>query len=83
MKPTRQQIEEDVKRLIKDQVFYERPIELSDRIIEDLGFDSLDVIEFVINLEERYDIIIGDDDIPDYNTVEEWVNCVESRTTNA
>lgn len=80
MKPTRQQIEEDVKRLAKEQVISTRTIELSDRIIEDLGFDSLDVIEFVIDLETLYDILITDEDIPKYNTIEEWVSYVERLT---
>lgn len=80
MKPTRQQIEEDVKRLAKEQVISTRTIELSDRIIEDLGFDSLDVIEFVIDLETLYDILIEDEDIPKYNTIEEWVSYVERLT---
>lgn len=80
MKPTRQQIEEDVKRLAKEQVISTRTIELSDRIIEDLGFDSLDVIEFVIDLETLYDILITDEDIPKYNTIEEWISYVERLT---
>lgn len=83
MKPTRQQIEEDIKRLVKEHVPFEHSVELSDRIIEDLGFDSLDVIELVCDLEEFYDICIEDADIPKYNTVEEWVNCVETLMNNA
>lgn len=83
MKPTRQQIEEDIKSLVKEHVIFERSVELSDRIIEDLGFDSLDVIELVCELEEFYDIYIEDADVPKYNTVEEWVNCVETLTNNA
>lgn len=83
MKPSRKQIEEDIKDLVKEHVLFGRSVELSDRIIEDLGFDSLDVIELVCELEDFYDICIEDADVPKYNTVEEWVNCVETLTSNA
>ena len=83
MKPTRQQIEEDVKRLAKEHVISERAIELSDRIIEDLGFDSLDVLEFVMDIENLYDILIEDEEVPKYNTIEEWVNYTERLTRRA
>lgn len=47
------------------------------RIIEDLGADSLDVVELVMELEERYNIIITNDKAGDLSTVGAIVAFIE------
>lgn len=80
MKPTRQQIEEDVKRLAAEQYYGEfSSIECSSKLIEDLGFDSLDCVEFLINLEELYSIEISDEQAESCDTVEDFIKLVESK----
>ena len=39
------------------------------RIIEDLGADSLDVVELLSRLEDEYGIVIPDDDVETLKTV--------------
>jgi acyl carrier protein len=39
------------------------------RILEDLGADSLDVVEMVMSLEEAFDIEIPDEDVEELRTV--------------
>lgn len=39
------------------------------RIIEDLGADSLDVVELLMTLEDDYGITIPDDDIQEIKTI--------------
>jgi len=39
------------------------------RFIEDLGADSLDVVELIMTLEEEFDIDIPDDDAQELATV--------------
>lgn len=39
------------------------------RIIEDLGADSLDVVELLSRLEDEYGITIPDDDVENLKTV--------------
>lgn len=48
-------------------------IELSSRIAEDLGADSLDSIEIVMALEEEYNIEILDVDAEKLKTIEDIV----------
>lgn len=48
-------------------------------IAEDLGADSLDVVELMMSVEEEFDIEIGDDDISHFKTVADVVGYVESK----
>ncbi|NCB51305.1 MAG: acyl carrier protein [Clostridia bacterium] len=38
-------------------------------IMEDLGADSLDMVEFVMAIEEEYDIVITDESVGNMTTV--------------
>jgi acyl carrier protein len=52
-----------------------RPIEpsLSSDLVADLGFDSLQVLEVVAELEDRFDISIPLNDVPATRTVAEVI----------
>lgn len=52
-------------------------IKLTDRIIEDLGADSLDIVTMLMNLEEAYGISIPDDDAMQLKTVAELIGYLE------
>jgi len=52
-------------------------IKMTDRIIEDLGADSLDVVTMLMNLEDSYGITIPDDDAMELKTVAELVAYLE------
>ncbi|MFW6410399.1 MAG: acyl carrier protein [Halanaerobiales bacterium] len=45
--------------------------------IEDLGADSLDVVELIMAFEEEFDIEIPDEDAEGIETVQDAVNYVE------
>ncbi len=47
------------------------------RIIEDLGADSLDVVELLSRLEDEYGITIPDDDVENLKTVGDVANELE------
>jgi acyl carrier protein len=60
--PSREQIAEDVKRIVAD--FSEMPreeIRESHLLFEDLGWDSLDLVECSMEVEEEYGISVSDD----------------------
>ncbi|MBD3808669.1 MAG: acyl carrier protein [Epsilonproteobacteria bacterium] len=48
------------------------------RFVEDLGADSLDVVELVMALEEKFDIEIPDDQAEKIATVADAINFIES-----
>ncbi|HET6573064.1 MAG TPA: acyl carrier protein [Fimbriiglobus sp.] len=47
--------------------------------IEDIGADSLDIVELVMELEEEFDIQIPDDQAEKIKTIGEAVDYIEAR----
>lgn len=47
-------------------------------IIDDLGADSLDLVELVMSLEEHYDIVLTDDKTANVRTVGQVVKMLEN-----
>ena len=47
---------------------------------DDLGADSLDIVELVMAIEEEYGIEIPDDDAEKLQTVQDAITYVEERT---
>jgi len=45
--------------------------------IEDIGADSLDIVELVMELEEHFELEIPDDDAENIKTVEELITYIE------
>ena len=46
---------------------------------EDLGADSLDVMDLVMELEQEFDIEIPDEDAEKIRTIEDTINYIQSR----
>ncbi len=66
---------EKVKSILAKQFkLDEEKIALDSRIKEDLGADSLDVLQLLITLEEDYDIIIPDEKLMEFKTVRDIVD---------
>jgi len=45
--------------------------------MEDIGADSLDIVELVMELEEHFELEIPDDDAENIKTVEELITYIE------
>ena len=58
----------------------EKPVELSDQtnIVNDLGFDSVAVMDFVMEIEDRLDISVPLDRIAEVETIGDLVSTVRS-----
>ena len=52
------------------------------KFIEDIGADSLDIVELVMELEEEFDIQIPDDQAEKIKTVGEAVDYIEAALKN-
>ncbi|EST52616.1 acyl carrier protein [Brevibacillus panacihumi W25] len=70
---------ERVKKIIVDRLGVdESKITLEASFKEDLGADSLDVVELVMELEDEFDLEISDEDAEKITTVGEVVKYIES-----
>lgn len=79
----RQLLRQDLKAIINDCVDYELPaINGKTDIQKDLGFDSLDVVELLIDLEKQYQISISDEEFEKVRTFEELCNLMQTILTN-
>ena len=58
---TKEQIFAELKEFIENELDYTGVTEES--TFEDLGMDSLDVVDLVMECEKKYDITINDDEI--------------------
>ena len=74
------------KEKILDQLFEligpysEQPIELSEqtRIMDDVGLDSMKVMELVMQIEDCFDVSVPLNILPDVNTIGEFAKHLET-----
>lgn len=70
---------EKVKDLIVDQLGIDSSKVTPDAsFIEDLGADSIDIVELIMALEEEFGITISDEDAQNIKTVGDAVKYIES-----
>ncbi len=69
---------EDVSEVVVEQLNVD-PAEVKEesKFVEDLGADSLDVVELVMALEEKFDIEIPDADAEKIVTVKDAIEYIE------
>ena len=71
---------EDIKEVVVEQLSVNADeVKEDSKFVEDLGADSLDVVELVMALEEKFDIEIPDDEAEKIQTVADVVAYVESK----
>jgi acyl carrier protein len=72
-------IEAKVKSIIADQLGVgEDEIKPESSFIEDLGADSLDIVELVMAMEEEFEVEIPDEEAENIKTVGDAINYVTS-----
>ena len=72
---------EKVKKIVVDQLGVEESeIAMESSFIEDLGADSLDIVELIMALEEEFDIEIPDSDAEKITTVGDAVEYIKNNT---
>ena len=69
---------EKVKKIITEQLgIDEKDVKLDSAFIEDLGADSLDIVELIMAMESEFDMEIEDDSVEDISTVDDVVNYIK------
>ena len=70
---------EKVKAILSEQFDVEEDsITAETRISEDLGADSMDVVDLLMSLEDEFEVEVPDDEIENIKTVGELVKYIES-----
>lgn len=73
-------IEEKVKEIIVEQLNVNaEQVTPSAKFIEDLGADSLDVVELVMAFEEQFGVEVPDEDAEKLQTVGDVVKYIEDK----
>jgi acyl carrier protein len=76
-------IEERVRTIIVDQLAVDSAkVSAAASFIDDLGADSLDIVELVMTMEEEFDLDIPDEDAEKMKTVGDVVKYITSKATN-
>ena len=70
-----------VKEIVADELSVDDPEQVTREatFVDDLGADSLDVVELVMRLEEEFDITIPDEDAEKIGNVGEAVDYIAQR----
>lgn len=72
---------EQVKKILCDQLdLDEEQVTEDSEVIDDLGADSLDIVDLVMTLGEEFDTEIPDEDIENLRTVGDIVKYIEERS---
>ncbi|WP_019949278.1 phosphopantetheine-binding protein [Hymenobacter aerophilus] len=70
----RYQVERMLRRKHRNPALVMRP---GTRLQQDIGLDSIDLVELAINLEHRFHIEIADAEMEALRTVQDVLDCVE------
>ncbi|MBQ7122994.1 MAG: acyl carrier protein [Oscillospiraceae bacterium] len=70
---------EKVREILCDQLELDpEDITLDTNIVDDLGADSLDLVDFVMSLEDEFDKEIPDEDLEKIKTIGDVVSYIEN-----
>ena len=73
-------VAEKVKQIIVEQLGVdENQVDPSASFVDDLGADSLDIVELVMAFEEAFDLDIPDEDAEKIKTVKDAVDYIASK----
>lgn len=70
---------EKVREILCEQLdIPENEVTVDTNIVSDLGLDSIDVVDFIMSLEEEFDKEIPDEDIEKIKTIGDVVSYIEN-----
>lgn len=77
-------IEEKVKHIIVEQLGVDADeIKAESSFVDDLGADSLDVVELVMALEEKFGLEISDEDAEKLTSVQQAIDYIKAHAKGA
>ena len=73
---------EKLKDIIVDQLGVEKDdVAMDANIQEDLGADSLDIVDLITTIEDEFELSIPDEAVENIKTVGDIVNYIEANTS--
>ena len=70
---------EKIRAILAEQLdVAEDEITMESNIAEDLGADSLDVVDLIMSIEDEFDLEVPDTEVENIKTVGDVVNYIES-----
>ncbi len=70
---------EKIRAILCEQLDIEEDaVTMESNIAEDLGADSLDVVDLVMSIEDEFEIEVPDDQVENIKTVGDVVNYIEN-----
>ncbi len=74
-------VQEKIKQIIAEKLNVdESQVDPTASFVEDLGADSLDLVELVMEFEEAFELEIPDEDAEKIKTVKDAIDYIESKT---
>jgi acyl carrier protein len=73
----------EIRRVVERETALPREVRDSDRLVDDLGLDSLTLTTLAVELEDRFQIFLSDEEATRVETVGELVRLVVARTAAA
>ena len=75
-------VERKIKEILAEQLgLREEEISNTANFIEDLGADSLDIVELIMAMEEEFEVEIPDEDAEKILTVQDSINYVMEKSS--
>ena len=76
----KEEIFDKLKELVVDQLGAEEDeVTMEATMQDDLGADSLDLVDLVMSVEEEFGVKVADEDLENIKTVGDIVNYIEER----
>lgn len=73
-------VEDKIRKIIVEQLGVDvETVKPESSFIEDLGADSLDIVELVMTMEEEFDLTIPDEDAEGMKTVKDVIEYVKRK----
>lgn len=69
---------EKIIEIVKENLAWDGEVTLESSLIEDLGADSLDVVELCLAFEDEFGVHIDDEDLPGIRTIGDVLNYIEA-----
>lgn len=73
------QIEQEVRNILTEKGFNGQTVKIDENLMDELGMDSLDHVEMVMELEKSFNLSIDDDDSSEFRTLKHVVDYLDER----